>query len=172
MDYTAGALDVPREVLLRALFDHLGQPDRGSAGAWFTKEHLYDLVGDRRYYCLREAEARALVDAVVQPRLWVAEICDCDSRTTCFGADIITAALDFDWSYGAGVVALNYASKTLGLPHSDRLSGYHQTPLLFLFDGKDIIPWAVQPPGPNGAPALWQRPADEIKLWVCASGIT
>ena len=176
MDYTRDALDVPRGALISALLRHAGNPQEGNST--FLLKNLWDLVGDRRYYVLTEDNAKAFVEAVVEPEPWIADVCDCDSKTTCAGADMVRAALDLGWQYGLAALWLNYTSQTLGLPHKpgDRMAGYHQAPLVFVRRGDDIVPRVVQPPhrDENGGirGAVWQDPADEVRYWVVAGGLT
>lgn len=175
-DYTHGALDVPRAALVSALLRQLGNPTEGNSS--FTLRNFWDLVGDRRYYVLTEENARQLIDDVVNAEDWTEDVGDCDSKTTCAGADLIRAAKRWAWKFGLAAFWLNYTSKTLGLPHApgNRMAGYHQALLIFVRKGQDIVAWIVQPPHrySNGQTrgAVWQLPADEMRFWVVAGGLT
>lgn len=176
MDYTQGAIDVPRAALVSALLRQLGNPTEGNSS--FTLRNFWDLVGDRRYYAPTEDRAQAFVERYWSPEPWVADVCDCDSKTTCAGADSIRAARNLQWQFGLAALWLNYTSKTLGLPHhpGDRMAGYHQAPLVFVRVGDDIQARIVQPPHLYGNDqtrgAVWQLPADEMRSWVVAGGLT
>ena len=176
MDYTKGALDVPRAALMSTLLRQMGNPAEGNSA--FTMRNFWDLVGDRRYYVLTEENARAFIDEVVSAENWTPDVGDCDSKTTCAGADIIRAAKRRRWEYGLAAFWLNYTSKSMGLPHApgQRMAGYHQALLIFVRKGDDIVAWIVQPPHVYDSgkirPALWQLPADEMRFWVVAGGLT
>lgn len=176
MDYTRGALDVPRAALIAALLRQLGNSQDGNST--FTARNFLDLVGDRRYYVLTEEAARAFAERYWTPEPWVADVCDCDSKTTCAGADSIRAVRGLGWQFGLAALWLNYTSKSMGLPHApgNRMAGYHQAPLVFVRVGDDIQARIVQPPhvydSGKTRPALWQTPAEEMRFWVVAGGLT
>ncbi len=175
MDYTEGAIDVPAEALRRAHLEHFGHPVKGNSQ--FTAKNFDDSFGDRRYYVLRRSKLIALIENETEALPWIEDVCDCDSKTIVFGADLIKAARRFGWKRGAGAFDLWYTSKTLGLPHVNRLDGYHSAPLVWTVDddGERFQPVIIQPKTIYNndviSDAQIQDPKDEIKFYVFASSI-
>lgn len=175
MDYTKDALELTAMEWRSALLDRLGPMAPGNSQ--FTPDNLRDSLGDRGIYVLRPAAARAFV-AQHKARIWKAEVCDCDTRTRGLGSDLSDLATELGWDRGAGLADQWYTSKTLGLPHTNRLSGYHSAPNMLVQDeaGRDIDLWVIQPktlylPSGNIIQEVWAKPEQEVRQWVFATSL-
>ena len=174
MDYTKGALDIPassfRSLLLRPREEGgLGPMARGNS--WFHNDNLDDLIADRRYYVLTKPMRDAFIRDVVHAEPYVLEVCDCDSKCTCFGADVIRASRRMKWKYGLCCANLLYFSKTLGeKAHRTRMSGYHSAPIVAHREGMEIKLEIIQPPhiynSGREVPFKAQTIEEEIRQWV------
>ena len=174
MDYTRGALDIPassfRKLLLRSRPDGgLGMMSKGNS--MFKPENLNDLIADRRYYILTKPMRDAFIADVVNAEVYIKEVCDCDSKCTCFGADIIRASKRMGWKYGLGCANLFYFSKTLGDQASrSNMRGYHSAPVVAHREGMLIKLEIVQPPhvfdSGKEIPFKAQTLNEEMRRWV------
>lgn len=177
MDYTEGAISIPRDAMIAATIDKLGEPEAGNSQ--FTKENLFDTFHDRRVYVLRHELMVAFIEEQTEATEWVSEVQDCDSRTIIFGRDCIKAAYGFGWKHGLAAYKISYDSASLGDQSSKRkrLAGYHATPLVWSHrNGIELTPWIIQPKplytSGNEGEARIQDHESEIRFWVCMEQIT
>ena len=175
MDYTKDAIELTAREWRSFLLHRLGPMAPGNSQ--FTPDNLLDSLGDRGIYVLRPDAARAFV-AQHKARIWKAEVCDCDTRTRGLGADLSDLATELGWDRGAGLADLWYTSKTLGLPHTQRLSGYHSAPIMAVQNeaGDDFDAWVIQPKTiylPQGTitQERWNTPQEEVRQWVFSSSL-
>ena len=177
MDYTVDAIDLPVEALKKSFLNSFGPLKAGNSQ--FLPENLLDSLVDRRNYALTRPNLEAVVQERVRPRPWVAEVSDCDSRSVCMASDLIDAALDLGWKFGLAMLQLWYLSKTAGLPHVNRMDGYHCALAITEWEPRaGTLSWlVVQPPTlhlPSRiiTPAIYARPEDEVKWTVFAVGVS
>lgn len=175
MDYTEDALELNAMEWRAALLALLGPMGMGNSR--FQPDNLMDSLGDRGIYVMRPGAARAFV-ARHKARIWKAEVCDCDTRTRGMGSDLADLATELEWERGAGLADLWYTSKTLGKPHTERMSGYHSAPVMITQDeaGQDLEAWIIQPktlwlPSGNISDEQWATPDQEVRQWVFASSL-
>lgn len=146
MNYLEGALEISADrireehsrPLLVSLFD--------AGNSRFSLDNLRDSVTDKSYYAPRVSLYKrwAELEPIAEP--WVEEVCDCDSRSTCFCADAIRFGRRRNWKRGFAIFEYWYDSKTLGAGHV-RLDGYHATPVCWCIsdDGRELVPVVTQP---------------------------
>jgi hypothetical protein len=176
MDFTKGALDIPaesfRKLLLRARKrGGLGPMTKGNS--LFGPAHLDDLIADRRYYVLTKPNRDAFINLCVNAEVYTKQVLDCDSKATCFGADVARSADKYGWKYGLACANLFYFSKTLGdEANRSRFKGYHSAPIVAHREGMEIKLEVIQPPHvydsgrTRGFKA--QTIAEEVRKWVIA----
>lgn len=176
MDYTIGAIDVPADAAFKAVLTRLGPPAPGPRAS-LTRNHLRDLVKDRRGYCLRRPALEAAVAAYCRPRRWITDVCDCDSKTICAASELIDMAVELGYQFGLWMFWLDYVPSSAELAPSDRLRGYHDAPLFLTYDDakQDLDVVVVQPPHryENGATrgAIFAPSEQEVRFYTGFGGL-
>lgn len=179
MDYLEGAVRKDGD-LIRRLHNEPRMANLFERGnSKFSLDNLRDSVTDKGYYFPRVSLYKEWCqnEPIAEP--WVAEVCDCDSRTTCFCADLIRYAQPRGWKRGFATFEYWYDSKSLGKGHK-RLDGYHATPGTWCVtdDGRDFELVITQPKTlrerEDGSeyvqPATFNTIEEEIRFWVFMVG--
>lgn len=173
MDYTKDALEFTTQQWAAVIMDKMGTMIPGNSA--FRPDNFKDSLKDSGIFVMRPKAGRAWFDQHTAMR-WKENVCDCDTRTMCCCADLARVADSLEWTKGGGVADIWYLSKSLGLPHVNRLSGYHSTPSIVLQNeaGTDVDLWIVQPKvlHPDGSitPSRWNTPQEESRGFVFAVG--
>ena len=175
-DYLAGSEVIKPRELVDCLFDTLGDTIRAPNGAHFTRAHILASQPDRQVKILKIKLQDKWVSKHSRTTRWypwTAEVGDCDSRTHLFGADMIERAIVAGWKEGLALVDLWYVSKSLAKEPDNPWSGYHSAPALFYRDeGSGLLRFRIRQPKAFNYAGEWQKPADEVRDWVNAVGIS
>lgn len=176
MDYTKGAIDLDRRAAVRLIINKLGPQVAAPTGALFTEDHLVDMMNDLRYYALTPENSERLHYDVIDERLWIKNIQDCDNRANKALNDLSDHAVNANWKANCLTVVLSYVSKSLKKDRTGVWDGYHAALLNVKWEPKlnDFSVWVVEPKyiWESGAtrPEKWQTPLEEVQQWVSFTG--